>query len=971
MSFLRCIFSKSLLRGLFSFSLGWLLVSPAFSETVPYFRETVRVLPVNRDTIFSSYPSERTGNSGGGTRLKLKGQQESVLLDIDPASLRGRTVRKAVLHMRSASPEWPLARVGVSSVATPWREGTAEAYRPQRGSACYAQAALDERDWGPPGGNAMDAAFGMGGTIWRFADATPPDADGWQSVPVAPEVVAVRVAGVSHGFLVWDEVGSEWSCRDGTFRYFQFPNRWIYSRESLKSGPWMEVFPGPEDCSPPEPVRRIQWDGRDIPTGDLRFRWATPADRGEAGTLGFDVRVRDGDDWRDVPRYRIPAAGPVGESATLVLDDLEFSPGSVHRLAVRPVDGAGNRGAWTETEFRVPESSAPVDLPTTAPEPFPAGDAELAVGGIRVTIRDALETVDPVSGRVLADFSPSNPLFSAGERRIRLHAARNETVAFQIVLTGRSPAADVVFRFDGPGNLVTALHEFAYVRAKDRRLPDPLRPVVGPVSVPAGPATGGTPSHRRHALIAEVHVRRDAAPGIRRGTLRIGSGGETLEIPVAIRIWNFALPDRLSFVPEMNAYGTVSPYRGYAHYRLAHAHRTCLNRLPSGWNGLPEFAPNWDGEDFDWTEWDRRLGPLLDGTVFSDLPRAGQPVDVLYLPFSENWPVGLFDHYRPSYWIEEALDDPYRTELARAFPAFARHLDAKGWHRTRFQFYLNNKVYHRERYPENSAPWIFDEPVNTQDFWALRWYARLFRESAVPASGRAELRFRADISYFQFGRNILWGFLDETYMGGANDQKIRMWEEMRRKWPDSALFEYGTPNAVGASNLQPVLWCLSAWANGADGVLPWQTIGRAESWETADPTALFYPGPDGPLPSIRLKAFRRGQQDVEYMVALARALGRDRSEIARWLRDRLSLDPTVEKAGETDAGTAVYGSVSPAHLWELRVRAGAFLSARGTRAVAASAGPRRPSGSPPPDLGLVSGGPEVETRKPDCENFTP
>jgi hypothetical protein len=242
-----------------------------------------------------------------------------------------------------------------------------------------------------------------------------------------------------------------------------------------------------------------------------------------------------------------------------------------------------------------------------------------------------------------------------------------------------------------------------------------------------------------------------------------------------LTVLDFALPDRLSFVPEMNAYGVASPYAGHDHYRLAHEHRLCLNRLPYGWNGRPAFAPPWDGERFDWTEWDRHVGPLLDGGAFADSPRTGQPVDVLYLPFNEHWPVNLYDHYTPSYWIEEALTPAYREELGRAIAAFARHCDEKGWHRTRFQFYLNNKVYNRRQYAESSAPWIFDEPVHTQDFRALRWYARLFRESAEPVRGAARMRFRVDISYFQFGRDILWGLLDETYMGGNDPRKTRMW----------------------------------------------------------------------------------------------------------------------------------------------------------------------------------------------------
>jgi hypothetical protein len=283
--------SKSLLRRLFSFLAlsGCLLACSADSGEAP--DPSVLRLPVTRDTIISAYPPERDGNSGGAGRLKLKGWQESTLLDIDPEPLRGRVVRKARIHVRSAAPDWPLARVGVSTVASPWNEGTATGYRPQTGSACFDQAALGERDWAEPGGNLMDAVFGMGGTFWRFADAAPPDADGRQSVPVDPAAVAARVAGVSHGFLLWDEVGSEWACRNGRFEYFVFPNRFLYSRESIRSAPWMEVFLGEEDRTPPEAIPEILSETDGLPAGEAAFHWMTPPDRGPAGTIGFHARL--------------------------------------------------------------------------------------------------------------------------------------------------------------------------------------------------------------------------------------------------------------------------------------------------------------------------------------------------------------------------------------------------------------------------------------------------------------------------------------------------------------------------------------------------------------------------------------------------------------------------------------------------------------------------------------------------------
>jgi hypothetical protein len=107
------------------------------------------------------------------------------------------------------------------------------------------------------------------------------------------------------------------------------------------------------------------------------------------------------------------------------------------------------------------------------------------------------------------------------------------------------------------------------------------------------------------------------------------------------------------------------------------------------------------------------------------------------------------------------------------------------------------------------------------------------------------------------------------------------------------VIEYGSTNAIDQSNMQPVGWCLDDWSLSADGVLPWQTIGTAESWRKADALSLFYPSegpkPGRPAPSIRLKAYRRGQQDVEYLTLLSLATGEPRWAVGQRVREALHL----------------------------------------------------------------------------------
>ena len=378
--------------------------------------------------------------------------------------------------------------------------------------------------------------------------------------------------------------------------------------------------------------------------------------------------------------------------------------------------------------------------------------------------------------------------------------------------------------------------------------------------------------------LAEIYVPKSAIPG--RHAIRLAEGCE-----VPLDVWNFALPDRLSFVPQMNAYG-LPDSQEIAYYRLAHEHRTCLNCLRYSWQGnvADGCAPKPSaGGSWDWTAWDRRFGPLLDGSAFADLPRGRIPVDAFYLPLNENWPMDHERAYRGGYWIENAYPDRYWAEFRAAAGQFARHIAENRWTDTAFEFYLNNKVYfkaERGSWSKCSAPWIFDEPVNTQDFWALR---RFGREFLAATDGVENLVFRCDISRPEWQRDLLDGVCGEEVVSGAlRTYRNRILARQARF--GQRILLYGSPNKIGTPNLQSSAWCLDAWCLGADGVVPWNTIGTANSWTEPDQTCLFYPTQKGPLPSLRLKAFCHGQQLVEYLAIFSQLSGHDRRSVADAVR---------------------------------------------------------------------------------------
>jgi hypothetical protein len=904
-------------------------------------------LDVTRDAWISEVGPEADGNNGGAPRLKLKSIQEMSLVDIDPGPLVGRTIRSAVLHLKQAGDE-RLERVTVSSIGAEWFEGTGSGYSVQPGGVTFRHRRHPDLPWSIGGGDICHVVLGNGGTLWRMADASSPDLGGWQHIPVDPAVVAARVAGISHGFLLFDDTGTEWTKSGEKFELRVFPNRFVNSREQNRgSAPYFTIELGPDDRQRPATPSGLQVEPATalLPAGEALVTWVTPRDDGPAGVVGFFVTF----DGRAVPRELIPLAAQPGARVEMHVRDLKLPAGTPVKLAVQAVDGAGNLGSAATADIAV-SSHVAAPLPQPKPQPDSVPNPIVAewprVGGMKIAIIDELDKVHPTTGELIPPqfrgYLATNHLWNAQSRTITLHAARNEFVAFQVLIGGDKAAEPIKpeLVLEGPAGkaIQVELGRYDRVPTKLGLIADP----VIPLSFPAH-ATSAVTSQSLHV---EVYVPHTVPTGPHRGFLTLSSatGNESLRLPVELVVWDFTLPDHLSFLPEMNCYDLPANERDY--YRLAHRHRTVLNRVPYHQNGQlpPGCAPVWDRrrQTLDWTAWDSRFGPLLDGSAFADLPRKNVPVDCFYLPLHENWPSPMEGNYNGDYWADRAFPASYRRAFVTAARQIAEHAQAKCWTETLFQGFLNNKVDFKKRgWSTASSPWLLDEPANFQDFWALHYFAQAFHEGInlakaerTQSSGSApRLVFRADISRPQWRRDTLDGLLDYNVLASTFRNYSRMVLDRQRTWGE-ILLEYGSTNAIEGSNLQPVAWCLDVWTLGADGVIPWQTIGTAESWKQADDLSLFYPArvtgshPE-PIPSIRLKAYRRGQQDVEYLTLWSQLRNEPRWAVGQQVRAALKLAGTRQGTGFTggeDAGRIEYSRLRPRDVWALRVAIGEALS---------------------------------------------
>lgn len=926
-------------------------------------------LPVTRDTWFSNVGEEADDNLGASTRLKLKSHQEMSLVDMDATPLKGRTILAATLHVKVSGNE-RLNRVTVSSFASEWIEGTSPRYAVQNGSSSHRFRVHPSGPWAEPGSDLTAVTLGNGHTRWAMADAFPPDKDGWQRIAVEPAIVALRAAGVSHGFLLYDDTGTEWSRNGTTVTFRHMPNRFVDSREAgADRAPYFTVVLGKPDDRPPEACGPIQVDPATagLPAGEALVSWVTPPDSG-TGTVGFLVEV----DGRPVPRYLIPLAAAGKSRVQMHLRDLGLAAGTTVPLSVRAVDGAGNVGPETTARIAVSKLTGGVDfVPGVDPTPFRSVGPLPKLGEAEIAIIDGLDKVHPLTGELIPTQPPGyllgNHLWMARDRELRLHAARNEFVSFQVLVRGKVQGLKPELVLPLPGAGVT-FSRARHVTTPRGPLPDPLLPLTGPFNLPEDAAaakesttksTEIVEGQKAGSIYCEIYIPHQTPPGEYPCVLKLTAGAQKLELPVKLTVWDFTLPDTLSFLPEMNCYSLPGNEGDY--YRLAHRHRTVVNRVPYSQRGEIDAgcAPSIKGESFDWTAWDARFGPFLDGTAFSDLPRKGVPLECFYLPLHENWPTPIDPNYNGNYWADRAFPPEYRQKFVEAAEQFARHLSDKDFNRTMFHGYLNNKNNFKENgWNRGSAPWILDEPASFQDFWALRYFGDAFQEGIARGLSRAKsparIVFRADISRPQWQRDSLDSLLNYNVVSGGSFREYHRLVIDRKHRFGQVVVDYGTTNAIEESNVQPAGWCVNSWTLESDGVVPWQTIGTADSWKKGDALSLFYPGAfvgqKEPIASVRLKAYLRGQQDVEYYTLLMQTLQQPRWLVGQELRRLLNLSAQVKGTGVTnaeDAGRVEFTQLRPQDLWRVRVRIGNELSRRHAAAPPRELVPRVPTGATP------------------------
>jgi hypothetical protein len=615
--------------------------------------------------------------------------------------------------------------------------------------------------------------------------------------------------------------------------------------------------------------------------------------------------------------------------------------------------------AWTTPTL--PSGGLAIPDPAGKTVPGVSGILRYWAGSETVKINPATgnRMEDSYTGTGADNYKKANMVWDAGTNTITLAGSRNEVLGAQLFverigtsLTNVRVSVSDLANLHGPTIPAAScieLFQLHYVTSSSRYYPDPAIPLAAPFATTFNiPDAARNPSGKNQSVWMDLYVPKDQPAGDYTGTITITAAqlATPVTIGLKVRVRPLTIPDYPTFLIDLNGYGNpwdwASPYDAdlvcLRYFQTAHKHRAVCNTLPYGQAGnvRVDRAPTLSGSGAtthaaDWSAFDARYGRFFDGSAFTPStpgspyvgPGQNTPITHLYTPFFESWPVSNMDPVHGfdaagmggPYWnnlidtdqynaafagmpdIWSAYPDGYKQGVRNVIADWFSHAHQKGWTKTNFQIYLNNKYYHRD-YGDSPALWLLEECEDANDFRAVGFLHQLYREGQAQ-SGVTDVpwHFRIDIST-RWAQH--WGQLDNRinfYMMGASSadwhwpqikhRNIHLREDRQEQWAWYGLATGITANGVGHSQV-----LLKKWSQGFSCALQyWDNY--QTSWSSANDLSTVYSGIavpgqaggyEGPIFSIRLKTTRQAEQIIELLNQIAAHPGWSREKV----RDALS-----------------------------------------------------------------------------------
>ncbi len=517
-------------------------------------------------------------------------------------------------------------------------------------------------------------------------------------------------------------------------------------------------------------------------------------------------------------------------------------------------------------------------------------------------------------------------LWDAEAGRISLQSARNEVVAYQLQIAG--PARDVsvvVGDLTGPATIravqdIEVLKEW-YTNVTENSTsqgsttaawhhgtgwyPDALIPVDAldgagqPFDIPD--RDNAVPEQLWQGVWIDIYVPRDAPAGSYSGTVTVTGQDLQQSLKVELQVHDVTLSDDFTCEVGLNNYVTIGKKGSdlrLKYYQMAHRHRMAIHEH------YIQTETTGTGADMRgvWDTYDAEMGKYLTGEAFTAEhgyrgPGEGRPLRWIYLP------VEILSGFAWPMPPEKVKDPEYDEAVVAMTRDFAAHFKAKGWTSTDMMFFVNG----------------LDEPTKLEQVEDIRYFGDLCQRAAGErVHYRADLNHLHDIDRYDFDyteQKLLdkLGPVIDLWVCVGDFKRTNFSVLLPRRQPpdnDVVWFYQNREPSVGGYTLDDETiglrtWPVITWKYGLDGCVLWELtfVGASKDiWR--DPRnsvdrelvhnlagQLAYPARDGieePVTSIRMKNFRRGAQDFEYLRILEAVAGRAAAEAI--------LDPLVPSA---------------------------------------------------------------------------
>ncbi len=477
---------------------------------------------------------------------------------------------------------------------------------------------------------------------------------------------------------------------------------------------------------------------------------------------------------------------------------------------------------------------------------------------------------------------------------VGLAAARGEWESFQILMRSDQPVRGINIAprdLSGPdGAAISAStarlyrqHQFHLTIPTCRNdafrpgwYPDALIPFKHPAT--RQPLSGGRftavpfelPADKTHGFWVDLFVPTEAKPGEYRGTYRVaGADGEVVEIPVLLKVWDFALP-RVSTL--QTALGSPAD-----RMRSYYAQRARNGKEP---------------EPDDWAAVDEQCAEMLSRHRINATPPPGSLVPVAQPDGSFRIPDEQIDAFRQ--FVDRFHVNAFRTPHPRSAvndPIEQRerlHAWLKSWDRAAEQLDRPDVVFYT---------YLKDEPNEEEAYHYVQKWGRAIREakSVVKVMVVEQTWTQNEAWGDLYGAIDIWCPLFPLFKAESAAKRQALGETIwtytalcqRDKTPwwhtDFPLLNYRVPTWIAwRYRMRGLLYWggMSYWRGVED---PWTEPGTLDRRDRNPKLmyngegSLVYPGRavgyDGIVPSLRVKALRDAIEDYEYLAILQR-LGR-------------------------------------------------------------------------------------------------